>query len=149
MTYVVQEACVKCKYADCVEVCPVNCFFEDNDMLVINPEECIDCSACVPACPVEAIVSEDDAEHEWLEKNAKFNFQEEKRRDSKDDVTPGEKNTEIKSVKKPENNTKLNEYKLSAVITLPSSIDKDNFIKGFKELVENHGGMVGDGDITL
>ena len=62
MTYVVQEACVKCKYGDCVEVCPVDCFYEAENMLVINPDECIDCSACVPACPVEAISSEDDAE---------------------------------------------------------------------------------------
>ena len=61
MAYVVQEACVKCKYGDCVEVCPVDCFFEAEDQLFINPDECIDCSACVPACPVEAIVSEDEA----------------------------------------------------------------------------------------
>ena len=89
MTYVVQEACVKCKYGDCVEVCPVNCFYEDGDLLVINPEECIDCSACVPACPVEAIVAEDEAEESWLKKNAEFDFTEETRRESKDDVTHG------------------------------------------------------------
>ena len=89
MAYVVQEPCVKCKYADCVEVCPVNCFYEADDMLVINPEECIDCSACVPACPVEAIVSEDEAEEKWVKKNAEFDFQEDTRRESKDDVTHG------------------------------------------------------------
>ncbi len=89
MTYVVQEACVKCKYGDCVEVCPVDCFFEDDSQLYINPDECIDCSACVPACPVEAIVSEDEASEENLTKNAEASFEEEARRTSKDDVTHG------------------------------------------------------------
>jgi len=89
MTYVVQEACVKCKYGDCVEVCPVNCFYESDDMLLIHPEECIDCSACVPACPVEAIVEEDEAEESWLKKNAEFDFSDDTRRESKDEVTHG------------------------------------------------------------
>jgi len=60
MTYVVVESCIKCKYTDCVEVCPVDCFHEGPNYLVINPEECIDCSLCVPECPVEAIFDEDD-----------------------------------------------------------------------------------------
>lgn len=60
MTYVVLDKCIKCKYTDCVEVCPVDCFHEGPNMLVIDPEECIDCSLCVPECPVNAIVSEDD-----------------------------------------------------------------------------------------
>ena len=60
MTYVVTEACVKCKYTDCVDVCPVDCFREGPNMLVIDPEECIDCTLCVPECPVEAICAEDD-----------------------------------------------------------------------------------------
>ena len=60
MTFVVTEACIKCKYTDCVEVCPVDCFHEGPNMLVIDPEECIDCTLCEPECPVEAIVSEDD-----------------------------------------------------------------------------------------
>ena len=89
MTYVVQEPCVKCKYGDCVEVCPVNAFYEDADMLVINPEECIDCEACVPECPVEAIASDGDAEENWIEKNANFDFAEEKRRTAKDDIKHG------------------------------------------------------------
>ncbi|MHC0448640.1 MULTISPECIES: ferredoxin FdxA [unclassified Candidatus Lariskella] len=58
MTYVVTEKCIKCKYTDCVEVCPVDCFYEGPDMLVINPEECIDCGVCEPECPIEAIQSE-------------------------------------------------------------------------------------------
>lgn len=60
MTYVVLENCIKCKYTDCVDVCPVDCFHEGPNFLVIDPEECIDCTLCEPECPAEAIVSEDD-----------------------------------------------------------------------------------------
>ncbi|TAJ95211.1 MAG: ferredoxin family protein [Gammaproteobacteria bacterium] len=60
MPFIVTEACIKCKYTDCVEVCPVDCFHEGPNMLVIDPDECIDCTLCEPECPVEAIMSEDD-----------------------------------------------------------------------------------------
>ena len=60
MTYVVTDNCIKCKYTDCVEVCPVDCFHEGPNFLVIDPEECIDCTLCEPECPAEAIFSEDD-----------------------------------------------------------------------------------------
>jgi ferredoxin len=60
MTFVVTENCIKCKYTDCVEVCPVDCFHEGPNFLVIDPEECIDCTLCEPECPVEAIYPEDD-----------------------------------------------------------------------------------------
>ena len=60
MTFVVLENCIKCKFTDCVEVCPVDCFHEGPNFLVIDPEECIDCAVCEPECPAEAIVSEDD-----------------------------------------------------------------------------------------
>lgn len=60
MTYVVTENCIKCKYTDCVDVCPVDCFYEGPNFLVINPDECIDCTLCVPECPAEAIFAEDD-----------------------------------------------------------------------------------------
>lgn len=60
MTFVVTEQCIKCKYTDCVEVCPVDCFYEGPNALAINPDECIDCALCEPECPVNAIVSEDD-----------------------------------------------------------------------------------------
>ncbi|HEY9103409.1 ferredoxin FdxA [Chitinimonas sp.] len=60
MTYVVTDACVKCKYTDCVDVCPVDCFHEGPNFLVIDPDECIDCTLCVAECPVEAIYAEDD-----------------------------------------------------------------------------------------
>jgi ferredoxin len=60
MAFVVTEACIKCKYTDCVEVCPVDCFHEGPNMLVIDPDECIDCTLCEPECPVNAICSEDD-----------------------------------------------------------------------------------------
>ena len=60
MTYVVLENCIKCKYTDCVDVCPVDCFHEGPNFLVIDPDECIDCALCEPECPAEAIVAEDD-----------------------------------------------------------------------------------------
>jgi ferredoxin len=60
MTFVVVENCIRCKYMDCVEVCPVDCFHEGPNFLVIDPEECIDCTLCEPECPVEAIFSEED-----------------------------------------------------------------------------------------
>jgi ferredoxin len=65
MTYVVAEPCVNCRYTDCAVVCPVDAFHVDDDMLVINPETCIDCDACVPECPVEAIFPEDKVPSEW------------------------------------------------------------------------------------
>jgi ferredoxin len=60
MAYVVTDNCINCKYTDCVEVCPVDCFREGPNFLVIDPNECIDCALCVPECPVEAIYAEDD-----------------------------------------------------------------------------------------
>ena len=60
MTFVVVENCIKCKYMDCVEVCPVDCFHEGPNMLVIDPDECLDCTLCEPECPAEAIFSEED-----------------------------------------------------------------------------------------
>ncbi len=60
MAYVVTENCIKCKYTDCVEVCPVDCFHEGPNFLVIDPDECIDCTLCVPECPINAIYAEDD-----------------------------------------------------------------------------------------
>jgi ferredoxin len=73
MTYVVTEACIKCKYMDCVEVCPVDCFYEGDNMLVINPDECIDCGVCEPECPPEAILPDTEPEAErWLELNTRY-----------------------------------------------------------------------------
>ncbi len=60
MTFVVTENCIKCKYTDCVEVCPVDCFYEGPNFLVIHPDECIDCALCEPECPVDAIFAEED-----------------------------------------------------------------------------------------
>ncbi|MBM4222659.1 MAG: ferredoxin family protein [Gammaproteobacteria bacterium] len=60
MAFVVTDICVNCKFTDCVEVCPVDCFYEGPNMLVIDPDECIDCGLCEPACPINAIVSEDE-----------------------------------------------------------------------------------------
>jgi ferredoxin len=73
MTYVVTEACIKCKYMDCVEVCPVDCFYEGENMLVIHPDECIDCGVCEPECPPEAIIPDSDAAaDDWLELNKEY-----------------------------------------------------------------------------
>jgi len=75
MTYVVTDNCIRCKYTDCVEVCPVDCFHEGPNFLVIDPEECIDCTLCVPECPAEAIFAEDelpDDQHAFLKLNAQL-----------------------------------------------------------------------------
>ena len=73
MPYVVNQKCIKCKYTDCVEVCPVDCFYEGENMLVIHPDECIDCGVCEPECPVEAITPDtDDSAKDWTEINKKF-----------------------------------------------------------------------------
>ncbi len=75
MTFVVTENCIKCKYTDCVEVCPVDCFHEGPNFLVIDPDECIDCSLCEPECPANAIYAEEDLpenQHEYIELNAEL-----------------------------------------------------------------------------
>jgi ferredoxin len=73
MTYVVTEACIKCKYTDCVEVCPVDCFYEGENMLVIHPDECIDCGVCEPECPADAIKPDTEPGLEkWLEVNTEY-----------------------------------------------------------------------------
>jgi len=75
MTYVVTDACIRCKYTDCVSVCPVDCFHEGPNFLVIDPTVCIDCAVCVPECPVGAIVADTDvpaAQHGFIEMNARY-----------------------------------------------------------------------------
>ena len=73
MTYVVTDNCIRCKYTDCVEVCPVDCFYEGENMLVINPDECIDCGVCEPECPAEAIKPDSEPGLEnWLKLNAEY-----------------------------------------------------------------------------
>ena len=73
MTYIVIEACIKCKYQDCVEVCPVDCFYVGENMLVIHPDECIDCGVCEPECPVEAILPDtEDGMEIWVERNREY-----------------------------------------------------------------------------
>ena len=73
MPYVVTENCIKCKYTDCVEVCPVDCFYEGDNMLVIQPDECIDCGVCEPECPAEAIIPDTEPEAEkWREVNREY-----------------------------------------------------------------------------
>ena len=73
MTYIVNDSCIGCKYTDCVEVCPVDCFYEGENMLVIKPDECIDCGVCEPECPADAIRADTDPGMEsWVEFNDKY-----------------------------------------------------------------------------
>ena len=73
MTYIVNDNCIKCKLMDCVEVCPVDCFYEGENMLVIHPDECIDCGVCAPECPVAAIVPATEPDMtKWLEINTEY-----------------------------------------------------------------------------
>ena len=75
MTYIVKDECIKCKLTDCVEVCPVDCFYEGENMLVINPDECIDCGVCEPECPIDAIKPDTDEspdKDKWVKLNKKF-----------------------------------------------------------------------------
>jgi ferredoxin len=73
MTFAVTEACIRCKYTDCVDVCPVDCFYEGDNMLVIHPDECIDCGVCEPECPAEAIIPDTaDGAARWVALNAEY-----------------------------------------------------------------------------
>lgn len=76
MTYLVTQDCIKCKYTDCVSVCPVDCFYEGDETLVINPDECIDCGICEPECPAGAIIADTDPQYttELLEMNRKYSL---------------------------------------------------------------------------
>jgi ferredoxin len=78
MTYLVTENCIKCKHTDCVTVCPVDCFYEGPNFLAINPNECIDCGVCVPECPVEAIVPDNNVDIDvkfWTDLNRELSTQ--------------------------------------------------------------------------
>tara|TARA_E500000178_G_scaffold259169_1_gene255969 strand:+ start:40 stop:390 length:351 start_codon:yes stop_codon:yes gene_type:complete len=72
MAHLVDDKCINCKHTTCVSVCPVDCFYEGENMLVINPDECIDCGVCIPECPEEAIFQTDDKENKWYKHNAYF-----------------------------------------------------------------------------
>lgn len=72
MTFVVTDECIRCKYTDCVEVCPVDCFYEGENMLVIHPDECIDCGVCEPECPIDAIKPESEELIRWVEINREY-----------------------------------------------------------------------------
>ena len=73
MTYLVNDKCIMCKHTSCVEVCPVDCFYEGENVLVINPDECIDCGVCEPECPEEAIIPDHlDEDNKWLDFNTKW-----------------------------------------------------------------------------
>ena len=76
MSYIVTEDCIRCRYTDCVEVCPVDCFYAGENMLVIDPDECIDCGVCEAECPAEAILPDSDPRAEaWIELNREYSAQ--------------------------------------------------------------------------
>ena len=102
MTYVVTESCIKCKYTDCVEVCPVDCFYEGPEFLVIDPDECIDCGLCVPECPIDAIFADDELppdQIDFIEINLKLSEVYENITEGKEPLTEAEKYKDIKDKK--------------------------------------------------
>lgn len=100
MAFVVTDACVDYKYGDCVDACPADCFYEGEDQLFINPDECTDCNACAPVCPVSACVPDYEAEDEVVERNAEFDFDEEtSRRPRGAPVTHGPKHDPSKGTR--------------------------------------------------
>ena len=102
MTYVVDEKCIKCKHMDCVEVCPVDCFYEGPEFLVIDPEECIDCGLCEPECPIEAIKADDELppdQIEFIEINLRLAEVYENITEAKDPLPEAEKYKDIKDKK--------------------------------------------------
>ena len=102
MTYVVTESCIKCKYTDCVEVCPVDCFYEGPEFLVIHPDECIDCGLCEPECPIEAIYADDELpsdQIEFIEINLKLSEVYENITEAKEPLPDAEKYKNIKNKK--------------------------------------------------
>ena len=102
MTYVVTESCIKCKYTDCVEVCPVDCFYEGPEFLVIHPDECIDCGLCEPECPIEAIYADDELpsdQIEFIEINLRLSEVYENITEAKEPLPEAEKYKEIKAKK--------------------------------------------------
>ena len=109
MTYVVTDACIRCKYMDCVEVCPVDCFYEGENMLVINPSECIDCGVCEPECPAEAILPDTEiragtvarAEHDLLGAMAQRHAQATTRRHADADAMEGRRGQVSTSISRP------------------------------------------------
>ena len=103
MTYVVTENCIKCKYTDCVDVCPVDCFKEGPNMLVIDPDECIDCAVCVPECPVNAIYADDevpDDQKQFVAINAELAKQWPAITDTKDPLPDAEAFKDVKGKSK-------------------------------------------------
>ena len=99
MTYLVNDKCIKCKHTTCVDVCPVDCFYEGENFLVINPDECIDCGLCEPECPVDAIFSEDELPPDqipFIEINERLSQEWSNISEKKDALPEAEKFGEIK-----------------------------------------------------
>ena len=102
MTYIVKDECIKCKLTDCVEVCPVDCFYEGPEFLVIDPDECIDCGLCVPECPIDAIYADDELppdQIDFIEINLRLSEVYENITEGKEPLTEAEKYKDIKDKK--------------------------------------------------
>ena len=102
MTYIVNDKCINCRHTDCVEVCPVDCFYIGENTIVIHPDECIDCGLCVPECPIEAIFSDDelpDDQIEFIEINAKLAEVYENITEAREPLPESEKYKDIKNKK--------------------------------------------------
>ena len=141
MTYIVKDECIKCKLTDCVEVCPVDCFYEGENMLVINPDECIDCGVCEPECPIDAIKADVDESVEdkekWLLLNKKFSAIWPNISKKKDPMPEHEKFKEIIISKIPSARLGDPNDVANAVLFLAS--DQSNYING--ETIHVNGGM--------
>jgi len=114
MTFVVKDNCIKCKYTDCVDVCPVDCFYEGENFLVINPDECIDCGVCEPECPADAIVPDtnlsQDEPVDWVELNRKYSMIWPNISKMRDEPYPGaDDNNRVKNPDVPDKLPELNE----------------------------------------
>ena len=102
MTYIVNDKCIGCKYTDCVDVCPVDCFYEGENMLVIHPDECIDCGLCVPECPIDAIYADDELppdQIDFIEINLRLSEVYENITEGKEPLAEAEKYKDIKDKK--------------------------------------------------
>ena len=102
MAFIVTESCIECKHTDCVEVCPVDCFYEGENFLVINPDECIDCGLCEPECPIEAIYADDELppdQIEFIEINLRLSEVYENITETKEPLPEAEKYKDIKDKK--------------------------------------------------
>ena len=136
MTYLVNDKCIKCKLMDCVEVCPVDCFYEGKNMLVIKPDECIDCGVCEPECPVDAIISDnDDEKGKWLEVNKKYSDIWPNISEKKDPPADHEQFKDVKDKTADKSKREFSLIEVACLLIHASKIDQ-NYTEKEKEIVK-------------